>query len=311
MIVFFQSRIRVSIIIGTLFLFFNCSSRIPSSWVLRDIQSLDAKIMNTKQWLKTEKSNYKYLNKVMRNELSFYRKNDFRVFQDLDREMELLNKCLDKVKSSLNKQVKLATKIKKRPSLGVFDGKQSQQKKKSLFSKKKNNISIVNKSDKAIKVIKSLEKNSISILESQSDYINSIESLSSIFEKKKSRLVFIREQVKEWNEKLKELIHDREKLVPTIDNFNLILSEALFKSAESSYAKNIIDLSRRIERYNDEMDRFESYVKNLESIAGKQVKGLVYIIKENEEKNYEKKYKKDLTNYQNILKEIPKLINSV
>ena len=82
-----QSRIRVSIIIGTLFLFFNCSSRIPNSWVLRDIQSLDAKIMNTKQWLKIEKSNYKYLNKVMRSELSFYRKNDFRVFQDLDREM--------------------------------------------------------------------------------------------------------------------------------------------------------------------------------------------------------------------------------
>ena len=308
---FFQSKIRVSIIIGALFLFFNCSSRIPTSWVLRDIQSLDAKIMNTKQWLKKEKSNYKYLSKIMRSELSFYRKNDFRVFQDLDSEMELLNKCLDNVKSSLNKQVKLATKIKKRPSLGVFDGKQIQQKKKSLFSKKKNNISIVNKSDKAIKVIKSLEKNSISILESQLDYINSIEILSSIFEKKKSRLVFIREQVKEWNEKLKELIHDREKLVPTIDNFNLILSEALFKSAESSYAKNIIDLSRRIERYNDEMDRFESYVKNLESIAGKQVKGLVYIIKENEEKNYEKKYKKDLTNYQNILKEIPKLINSV
>ena len=302
---------RVSIFFGTLFLFFNCSSQIPSSWVLRDIQSLDVKIMNTKQWLKKEKSNYKYLSKIMRSELSFYRKNDFRVFQDLNREMELLNKCLDNVKSDLNKQVKLATKIKKRPSLGVFDGKQIQQKKKSFFSKKKNNISIVNKSDKAIKVINSLEKNSIAILESQSDYISSIESLSSIFEKKKSRLVFIREQVKEWNQKLKELIHDREKLVPTIDNFNLILSEALFKSAESSYAKNIINLSRRIERYNDEMDRFESYVKNLESIAGKQVKGLVYIIKENEEKNYEKKYKKDLTNYQNILKEIPKLINSV
>ena len=308
---FFPSRLRVSIIVGTLFLFFNCSSQIPASWVLRDIQSLDAKIMNTKQWLKKEKSNYKYLSKIMRNELSFYRKNDFRVFQDLNREMELLNKCLDNVKSGLNKQVKLATKIKKRPNLGVFDGMQVQQKKKSLFSKKKNNISIVNKSDKAIKVINSLEKNSIAILESQSDYISSIEILSSIFEKKKSRLVFIREQVKDWNQKLKELIYDREKLVPTIDNFNLMLSEALFKSAESNYAKNIINLSRRIERYNDEMDRFESYVKNLESIAGKQVKGLVYIIKENEEKNYEKKYKKDLTNYQNILKEIPKLINSV
>jgi len=302
---------RVSIFFGTLFLFFNCSSQIPSSWVLRDIQSLDVKIMNTKQWLKTEKSNYKYLNKVMRSELSFYRKNDFRVFQDLNREMELINKCLEKVKSSLSKQMKLATKIKKRPSLGIFDGKQSQQNKNSLFSKKKNNLSIVNKSDKAIKVIKSLEKNSISILQSQSDYNSSIESLTVALKKKRSRLVFIRKQVIQWNQQLKELIHVREKLVPTIDNFNLILSEALFKSAESSYAKNIIDLSKLIEKYNDEMDSFESYVNNIESIAGKQVKGLVYIIKDTEEKNYEKKYKKGLTNYQNILKEIPKLINSV
>ena len=310
--VFFQSRIRVSIIIGTLFLCFNCSSQIPSSWLLRDVQSLDAKIMNTKQWLKTEKSNYKYLKKVMKYELIYYRKNDFRIFQDLDRDMKLINQYLDNVKSSLNKQMKLATKIKKRPGLGVFDGNHKQQKKKSFLSKKKNNFSTINKSEKAVKVINSLEKNSISILENQLNYNISIESLSSIFEKKNSRLVFIREQVNQWNQQLKELIYDRERLVPAIDNFNLILlSEALFKSAESSYTKNVIDISKRIEEYNDEMDRFESYVKNLESIAGKQVKGLVYIIKENDEKNYEKKYKKDLTNYQNILKEIPKLINSV
>ena len=59
------------------------------------------------------------------------------------------------------------------------------------------------------------------------------------------------------------------------------------------------------------MDRFESYVKNIESIAGKQVKGLVYLIKEGEEKKYEKKYRIQLDNYQNILKIIPKLIESV
>ena len=91
----------------------------------------------------------------------------------------------------------------------------------------------------------------------------------------------------------------------------MILSEALFKSANSNYANNIINLSKRIERYNDEMDRFESYVNNLESIAGKQAKGLVYLIKEDQEKKYEKKYKKDLNNYKSILKELPKLIESI
>ena len=59
------------------------------------------------------------------------------------------------------------------------------------------------------------------------------------------------------------------------------------------------------------MDRFESYVNNLERIAGKQAKGLVYLIKGDQEKKYEKKYKKDLNNYKSILKELPKLIESI
>jgi len=292
-------------------LFFSCSSRISSSWVLRDIHSLDANIMNTKQWLKIEKTNYKHLEKLMKNELIYYRKNDFRVYQNLDKEMESINKCLNKVKSSLSKQVKLAIKIKKRPSLGVFDNGHNQKKKKGLFGKKNKNVSTLNKSEKAVKVIQSLEKNSTLILENQSSYSLSLDRMITIFKKNKYRLVFIRGQVRQWNRQLKDLIHDRERLIPTLDNFNLILSEALFKSAESNYANNVINLSKRIERYNDEMDRFESYVYNLESIAGKQVKGLVYLIKEGEEKKYEKKYRKDLTNYQNILKEIPKMIESV
>ena len=291
-------------------MFFSCSSQIPNSWVLRDIHSLDANIMSTKQWLKIEKSNYKYLDKLMKNELTYYRKNDFRVYQNLDKEMESINKCLNKIKSSLSKQVKLAIKIKKRPKLGVFDNGQN-QKKKGLFGKKNKGISTINKSEKAVKMIQSLDKNSAVILENQSNYSLSLNMLITIFNKKKYRLVFIRDQVRQWKRQLKDLMHDRERLIPTLDNFNLILSEALFKSAESNYANNIINLSKRIERYNDQMDRFESYVNNLESIAGKQVKGLVYLIKEGEEKKYEKKYRKDLANYQNILKEIPKLIESV
>ena len=301
---------RVSVLIGTLFLFYSCSSQIPSSWVLRDIQSLDAKIMNTKDWLKAEMSNYKYLKKAMKKELAYYRKKNFRVYQEIDKEIDLIANYLDKVKLGVSKQVKLATRIKKRPSLGVFDKNSSQKKKKGLFSKKNDN-STQNKSEKAIKIIKSLEKNSIQILANQSNYITSIGRLISIFRKKKHRLVFIRDQVREWGQEVKGLAYERQKLVPTLANFNLILSEALFKSAESEYANNIVNLSRRLERFNNQMDKFEAYVNNLESIAGKQAKGLVYLIKEGEEKNYEKKYKKDLENYQSILKEIPKMIESV
>tara|TARA_B100001105_G_scaffold249287_1_gene236031 strand:- start:2242 stop:3045 length:804 start_codon:yes stop_codon:yes gene_type:complete len=267
--------------------------------------------MNTKQWLKKEQSNYKYLDKIMKKELDHYRKKDFVVYQKLEEEMRIINNSFKNIKSSLSKQVKLAKKTKKKPSLGVFDSDQNQKNKKSLFGRKNKNTASVNKSEKAIKVIQSLEKNSIAIIENQSNYSISRERMIGIFIKKKYRLVFIRDQAKQWNQHLKNLIYEREKLIPTIDSFNLILSEALFKSANSNYANNIINLSKRIERYNDEMDRFESYVNNLESIAGKQAKGLVYLIKEDQEKKYEKKYKKDLNNYKSILKELPKLIESI
>ena len=292
-------------------MFSNCSSRIPNFWDLRDVQSLDTKIMNTKQWLKTENSNYKYLHKVMKNELKYYKENDLKVFQDLAKEMKSINKALENIKSYLNKQIKLATKIKKRPSLAVFNSKNKQKKKVGLFARRKNKGSIGNKSERALKIINSLQNNSSVILENQSNYNESIDRLNTLFAKKKRRLVFIRIQINEWDQQLKDLMHDRERLIPTLNSFNLILSEALFKSSESGYAKNIIDLSKSMERYNDEMDRFESYVKNIESIAGKEVKGLVYIINAGDEKKYEKKYKKELSKYQNILKEVTKLINSI
>ena len=182
---FYRKKIRVSIVIGALFLFISCSSRTVSSWVMRDIQSLDANIMNTKQWLKKEQSNYKYLDKIMKKELDYYRKKDFGVYQKLEEEMKIINNSLNKIKSRLSKQVKLATKTKKKPSLGVFDSDQNQENKKSLFGRKNKNTATVNKSEKAIKVIQSLEKNSIVIIENQSNYSISRERMIGIFIKKK------------------------------------------------------------------------------------------------------------------------------
>ena len=163
---------------------------------------------------------------AMKKELAYYRKKDFRVYKEIDKEIDLIANYLDKVKLGVSKQAKLATRIKKRPSLGVFDKNGSQTKKKGLFSKKNDN-STLNKSEKAIKIIKSLEKNSIQILENQSNYAISIDRLVSIFRKKKYRLVFIRKQVRVWEQEVKDLAHERNKLVPTLANFNLILSEAL------------------------------------------------------------------------------------
>ena len=304
-------RSRVSIVFGALFLFLNCSSQTPQIWLLRDIQSLDAKVMNTVQWLKIEKSNYKFLNKALKKKIEVYRKTNFIVYQKIEKEIEIIDKNLKEVEAYLTKQKKIARQIRRRPKMKIFDKHVGGKPKNKIFSKKNIGITRIDKSDNAIKIINSLENNSARIISNQNMHDSSIEQLLKIFNKESYDLIFIRREVKQYNQSLKDLMYSRKLLNNILDEFNLKISDALLVSEESSYSSNIIDLSRKIELYNEQMNEFENYVRSLESIAGKECRGLVYLIKKEEKKDYKEKYLNDLSNYNFILKEIPKLLSSI
>ena len=307
----FLNTSRVSIVFGALFLFLSCSSQTPQIWLLRDIQSLDAKVMNTVQWLKIEKSNYKFLNKALKKKLEVYRKTNFIVYQKIEKEIEIIDKNLKEVEAYLTKQKKIARQIRRRPKMKIFDKHVGGKPKNKIFSKKNIGITRIDKSDNAIKIINSLESNSSRIISNQNMYDSSIEQLLKIFNKESYDLVLIRREVKHYNQSLKDLMYSRKLLNNILDEFNLKISDALLVSEESYYSSNIIDLSRKIELYNEQMNEFENYVRSLESIAGKEGRGLVYLIKKEEKKDYKEKYLNDLSNYNFILKEIPKLLSSI
>ena len=304
-------RSRVSIVFGALFLFLSCSSQTPQIWLLRDIQSLDANVMNTAQWLKIEKSNYKFLNKALKKKIEVYRKTNFIVYQKIEKEIQIIEKNLKDVEVYLTKQKKIARKIRRRPKMKIFDKQVVGKTKNKIFNKKNIGITRIDKSDNAIKIINSLESNSSRIISNQNMYDSSIKKLLKIFNKESYNLVFIRIEVEQYNQSLKDLMYSRKLLNNILDEFNLKISDALLASEESAYSSNIIDLSSKIELYNEQMNEFENYVRSLESIAGKECRGLVYLIKKEQKKRYQKKYAKDLLNYNFILKEIPKLISSI
>ena len=304
-------RLRVSIVFGALFLFLSCSSQMPQIWFLRDIQSLDAKVMNTVQWLKIEKSNYKFLNKAIKRKIEVYRKTNFTVYQNIEKEIEIIDKSLKEVEVHLTKQKKIARQIRRRPKMKIFDKQVGGKPKNKIFSKKNLGIKKIDKSDNAIKIINSLENNSARIISNQNIYDSSIKQLLKIFNKESYNLVFIRREVEQYNQSLKDLMYSRKLLNNILDEFNLKISDALLASEESAYSSDIIDLSRKIELYNEHMNEFENYVKSLENIAGKECRGLVYLIKKEEKKRYQEKYTNDLLNYNFIIKEIPKLISSI
>ena len=305
------NTLRVSIFFGALFLFLSCSSQTPQIWLLRDIQSLDANVMNTAQWLKIEKSNYKFLNKALKKKIEVYRKTNFIVYQKIEKEIQIIEKNLKDVEVYLTKQKKIARKIRRRPKMKIFDKQVVGKTKNKIFNKKNIGITRINKSDNAIKIINSLESNSSRIISNQNMYDSSIKKLLKIFNKESYNLVFIRIEVEQYNQSLKDLMYSRKLLNNILDEFNLKISDALLANEKSAYSFNIIDLSRKIELYNEQMNEFENYVRNLESIAGKECRGLVYIIKKEEKKQYKEKYLNDLSNYTFILKEIPKLISSI
>ena len=304
-------RSRVSIVFGALFLFLSCSSQTPQIWLLRDIQSLDANVMNTAQWLKIEKSNYKFLNKVIKKKIKVYRKTNFIVFQKIEKEIDIIDKNLKDVEVFLTKQKKIARQIRRRPKMKIFDKQVGEKPRNKIFSKKNIGITKIDKSDNAIKIINSLENNSARIISNQNIYDSSIKQLLKIFNKESYDLVFIRREVEQYNQSLKDLMYSRKQINIILEELNLKISDALLASEESAYSSNIIDLSRKIVLYNAQMNEFENYVRNLESIAGKECRGLVYIIKKEEKKQYKEKYLNDLSNYTFILKEIPKLISSI
>ena len=198
--------IRVSIYVGTPFLFQNCSSQLPSIWVLRDIQSLDAKVMSTVQWLKIEKSNVKFLDKAIKKKMGVYRKTNFPVYQALEKEIEKINKSLKNIETNLSKQKKIAGQIRRRPKMKIFDNAGLNESKTKLFSKKNIGISRSGKSERAIKIINALEKNSAGIIFNQQLYNNSLKRLIKIFKKEGYSLIFIREEVKEFAQELKGLM---------------------------------------------------------------------------------------------------------
>ena len=307
----FLNTSRVSIVFGALFLFLSCSSQAPQIWLLRDIQSLDANVMNTVEWLKIEKSNYKFLNKALKKKIEVYRKTNFIVYQKIEKEFEIIDKNLKDVEVYLTKQKKIARQIRRRPKMKIFDKQVGEKPRNKIFNKKNIGISRIDKSDNAIKIINSLENNSSRIILNQNIYDSSIKQLLKIFNEESYDLVFIRREVEQYNQSLKDLMYSRKLLNNILDEFNLKISDALLASEESAYSSNIIDLSRKIELYNEQMNEFENYVRNLESIAGKECRGLVYIIKKEEKKQYKEKYLNDLSNYTFILKEIPKLISSI
>ena len=317
---------RATWIIGALFFFYGCAGRAVEPWNLRDIQSLDARVMNTKHWLKGHQGDNKDLQRLLRKEMERYMDQDLRVHEQLESVSTRMNGALETVNRMIGVQIRVATLVKRQPRLPVFGAEQEAaepdtsnengKKKRGLFKRRKRKdeqgpVSVDPLSEKADSIRSELEKNSITIIEAQGVYLEGKEKMIELFDQNDMRLIYVRDQALSWKHEINGQRYARAQLEPRIAAFQERLDQALFRSQRSAYTKRVSGAAETIDGYEREMDRFEKYVQGIERTAKKEAKRMVYTMPDGETKKYEKGYRKGLTKYKGILSDLRKVLESV
>ena len=255
-----------------------------------DLPSLDAHILNTRDWLHYSQEEYMAFQPLLKDEQAINIKKKFKIYQQLKALNLRMDKALSNITLSLDDQKKMALQLKGQPGLVFVDST----------------------SGKSHPLLDSLVSNKQRINQSQSVFESGKLKCIKLFKKRKKRLVFIRDQVKPWQNEVTELALKRHEIRESMIQFEHTLGEAVFQQESNIYKQNISKMSRELNRKIDSLNRFEKNVKNMNGIAKKEVGAFVYKTPINDpKKEYENRFEQDLIQYKETLDELKKTFESL
>jgi len=255
-----------------------------------DLPSLNAHILNTQDWLQFAQKEYDSFQAILKEEQAVNIKKKFKIYQQLKALNLRMGKALSHITITLDEQKKMALELKGQPGLVFVDST----------------------SGEAHLLLDSFVSNKQSIIQSQSVYESGKLKCIKLFKKRKKRLVFIRDQIKPWQNEVAELALKRHEIRESMIRFEHTLGEAVFQQENDLYQKNISDLSRRLNKRIKALNRFEKNVKNMNGIAKKEVGALVFMTPINDsKKEYENRFEQDLIHYKETLDELKKTFESL
>jgi len=111
---------RVFTIVAALFFFITCAGK-TKPWKFNDIQSLDVRVLDTQEWLLKTKKDLQNLNKIMRPQLAYYLKKDFRIYEKLDAPFDKIKTNVRFIDSTYKSMTILIGKMKKTSSDSLDD----------------------------------------------------------------------------------------------------------------------------------------------------------------------------------------------
>ena len=93
-------QFRVLVVIGTLFFFVDCAGRVKS-WKFYDSQSLEVRVLNTRDWLDGVKEVMKDLDIIMNKEIRYYLDRDMRIYDRIEPNYEAMEVSINTIDSVL------------------------------------------------------------------------------------------------------------------------------------------------------------------------------------------------------------------
>ena len=283
-------QIRVLVVIGTLIFFVDCAGRVKS-WKFYDSQSLEVKVLNTRDWLDSVKDVMKDLDIIMNREIRYYLDRDMRIYNRIEPNYEAMEVSINTIDSVLLRITSVHDLMKNTPG----DSLQSVPEDSSLSYSA---------------MIKSSSKDIALAIKA---YNKGLKKLKRGFRKDRKKLVFIKDEYQQFKNTLYEIKYKRDLLHSDLSDFDKKLNEALFKENGTIYSKRVIKTSKQLERLKGRLDSFEKFLVGIDKVAIEEVGALV-ILKSAADKRpfkFVTRFEKGLRQYLDSLEEMRNILENI
>ena len=283
-------QIRVLVVIGTLFFFVDCAGRVKF-WKFYDSQSLEVRVLNTRDWLDGVKDVMKDLDIIMNREIRYYLDRDMRIYNRIEPNYEAMEVSINTIDSILVRITSVHDLMKNTPG----DSLQSVPEDSSLSYSA---------------MIKSSSKDIALAIKA---YNKGLKKLKKGFRKDRKKLVFIKDEYQQFKKTLYEIKYKRDLLQSDLSDFDKKLNEALFKENGTIYSKRVIKTSKQLERLKSRLDSFEQFLVGIDKVAIEEVGALVVLKSAADKRPFKfvTRFEKGLRQYLDSLEEMRDILENI
>ena len=285
-----SKKIRVLVATWALFFLVDCAGRVKS-WKFYDSQSLEVKVLNTRDWLDSVKDVMTDLDIIMNREIRYYLDRDMRIYNRIEPNYEAMEVSISTIESVILRITFVHDLMKNTPGDSLESVPED-----SSFSYS----TMIKSSSKDIAVaIKAYNKG--------------LKKLKKGFRKDRKKLVFIKDEYQQFKNTLYEIKYKRDLLQSDLSDFDKKLNEALFRENGTIYSKRVIKTSKQLERLKSRLDSFEQFLVGIDEVAKEEVGALV-ILKSSADKRpfkFVTRFEKGLRQYLDSLEEMRKILENI